>query len=70
MSTELTIIKNTGKSRVDLQVTEFSGGSKGRMLQLTQGFGLGMDNPGFIQLTEQDAKQLLMQLMKWVKGGK
>ena len=67
MSTERTIIKGSGKRKVDLHVTQFSGDKKGKMLQLTQGFGLGMDNPGFIQLTKDDAKAVIRELTKWIK---
>lgn len=71
MSTELAMIKGTGKMGSDLQVLQFAGGEiKGSMLQLTQGSGMTIDEPGFIQLTKNDAKALIMQLTRWVKGGR
>ena len=72
MSTKLETIKDSGRGKVDLDITRFWGG-KESMLQLTQGFGGSIiekvDEPGFIQLTQQDGKQLIPILSKWIKGG-
>jgi len=66
MSTERTPITNTGKNDQELSITQFSGGSKGLMLQLTQGVSFNMHEPGFIQLTEYDAERLIVHLLEWL----
>ena len=50
MSTEIAKILKTGRNKdACLDVTQFYGGDKACvMLQLTQGFGVGIDEPGFI----------------------
>lgn len=75
MSTKLKTIKNTGVDRHhDLQITEFWGGkSAGPCLQLTQGFGCtnlsdNLDEPGFIQVSKEDAIALLESLNRWLVG--
>ncbi len=65
-------IKKSGRLNRDLDITEFLGSvEKGVMLQLTQGLpllsGNNPDEPGFIQLTKNDAKQLVKQLEIWIK---
>ena len=69
MSTEIGLIKNSGKDgKADLDLTVFYGGdAKGEMIQLTQGFGIDLDEPGFIQLTPRDAYQLIGRLAEWLK---
>lgn len=68
MSTEIATIKNSGRGNDDLDVTEFWGGNKnGVMLQLTQGFGVALDKPGFIQLTAKDVNALAEILNTWLK---
>ena len=66
MSTKLSPIN-------DISVSEFWGGPKGPMLQLTQGFGgfasmkqLGEDEPGYVQLTRNDARELASALNTWL----
>lgn len=71
MSTELAVIKNTGKKgNTDLTVTSFYG-HKGIMVQLTQGFGGALDSnvdePGFIQLSMVDSYKVAIELLKFVK---
>ncbi len=72
MSTTLLTIKNSGKEKVDLSITQFAG-PNGVMLQLTQGFGgcssmrqLDRDEPGFVQLTVDDAEKLVKLINKWL----
>jgi hypothetical protein len=64
MSTQIAEISTP---RGQLQITEASGGSDGLMLQLTQGFGtiIGPDNCGFIQLSLNDAENLISILQEW-----
>ena len=38
------------------------------MIQLTQGFG-GLDTPGYIQLTKEEAKEVGQKLIEWAKNG-
>jgi hypothetical protein len=67
MSTEIFVIDKTGTSDVALQVTQFVGPeSKGIMLQLAQGLGSAPDEPGFIQLTHRDVKELIPVLLGWL----
>jgi len=73
MSKELPSIKETGRNHDrDLSMTHFFGGiTSGPMIQLTQGEGNSLDKPdepGFIQLTKDDAKRVINQLTKWLKG--
>jgi len=74
MSEEISTLltEGSGQERV-LQFTQFNGGAeRGICLQLTQGFG-GMgnqfgglvDEPGFIQLTVEEAILTARQLQKW-----
>jgi len=71
MSNKLSIIKNSGKMSADLDVTEYWGGIKeGWMLQLTQRLAGGFDQPdtaAYLELTPQDASQLIDILSKWLK---
>ena len=68
MSSEYSVIKQTGKkSQADLTLTTFSGGDDGAMVQLTQGFGMAHDEPGFIQLTYVDTYRVIQQLTQWLK---
>lgn len=64
MSTEITHIKS---QRGEIDITEFCG-PKGLMLQISQGLGLGADEPGFIQLDLQDSAALMIELAKWIKS--
>jgi len=65
MSTELAVIKNTGKKGdANLTVISFCG-PKGIMVQLTQGFCI--DEPGFIQLSMTDSYKVAIELLKFVK---
>jgi hypothetical protein len=67
MSTEIASIPNTSVTGAELQVTEFFGGSaRGRMLQLTQGLGLSLDTPGFVQLSRQDVEAMIPVLLAWL----
>lgn len=66
MSTELAVIKYTGKYGQDLQVVQFNGGRGIKYLQLTQGIGSKSD-PGFIQLSREDAVQLVQEIDKWLR---
>lgn len=65
MSTEIAIIEGTGKKNAHLTVTSFRGPEgKGPMVQLTQGLG-GANTPGYIQLTKQDARKVVQELIDW-----
>lgn len=70
MSTLMSTISLSGCKEVDLEISQFSGGNKGVMLQLTQGFAgsaIGeVGDPGFIQLTKSDAKELVDVLKSWL----
>ncbi len=68
MSTDIATIKNSGRNKVDLEIIQYSGGPKGIMLQLTQGFGSALDEPGYIQLSKDDAEQLVVILNKWLRS--
>jgi len=66
MSFQITTINKSGPNELDLDVTSFSGGKeKGMCVQLTQGMG-GLDTPGYIQLTREDARTLIHVLNKWL----
>ena len=65
MSKQIAVIQGTGRQGVDLQLTQYAG-TKEIMIQLTQGFALEIDDPGFIQLTKDDAEELIEQLQLWV----
>ena len=70
MSTEIDSIPNTGRQNKELTLTSFWGGDEcGVMLQLTQGFGESPDEPGFIQLTKEDARRVVSVLRGWVLWG-
>ncbi len=65
MSTELETIKFDKR---DLEIIEYWGGKEfGAMLQLTQGSGVGPDEPGFIQVTQVDAYKLIIKMAEWLK---
>jgi hypothetical protein len=67
MSTEIIAIPETGVKGAELQITQFAGPAElGPMLQLTQGLGLFLDDPGFIQLTRQDVQALIPVLLHWL----
>jgi len=67
MSTEIFVLDKTGAGESALQVTQFAGPEgKGIMVQLTQGPGSAGDQPGFIQLTHRDVKQLIPVLLGWL----
>jgi hypothetical protein len=67
MSTELETIKHTGINRDrDLQVVLF----RSDFVQLTQGLGMGLYEPGFIQLSRQDALQVIEVLKDWLYRNK
>ena len=73
MSTEITEIEKSGPDEISLGVTQFSS-KKGIALQLTQGFGgavamvpLNKDEPGYIQLTVKDVKQLIEIFRDWIE---
>ena len=65
MSTKIKTIKNTGRfNDRDMDITRFAG-RNGQMIQITQGFASSLndlDEPGFIQITKQDAKELIQAL--------
>lgn len=80
MSKKMVTLKNTGRKKVDMDLTQFHGGArKGMMLQITQGMGgikiierigglglrIDLDEPSFVQLTKEDARQLTKELIKW-----
>ncbi len=69
MSTLLSKIKKTGLGgNRDLNVVQFWGGKKsGSMLQISQGLGLELNEPGFIHVTEKDARQLIKVIEKWME---
>jgi hypothetical protein len=61
-------IPHTGKKDVELQITQFAGPiERGVMLQLTQGFGQALDEPGFIELMRGDAQRLIPILVSWLE---
>lgn len=66
MSTKIKTIKNTGRfNDRDMDISRFFGGHNNQMIQITQGsasFLNDPDEPGFIQLTERDAKELIKTL--------
>lgn len=65
MSTEIATILVEG--RPILQMLQDSGGSKeGISIQITQGFASGPDEPGFIHLTQVEARILARELKKWL----
>jgi hypothetical protein len=67
MSTEITAIPETGVKGSELKITQFAGPAElGPMLQLSQGLGLFLDDPGFIQLTRQDVEALIPILLEWL----
>jgi hypothetical protein len=79
MSKIIAKIENTGKGKVDMDINQFHGGSKnGMMLQVTQGMGslkvikrigglrIDLDEPGFIHLTKENARDLAKVLTKWL----
>jgi hypothetical protein len=69
MSTEINVIRKSGSKGAQLQVTKFAGpADRGPMLQLTQGLGTAPDEPGFIQLTRQDAEELISILLSWLNS--
>ena len=74
MSTEITVLKNTGNDDRKLSLTQYYGGlTKGMMIQLTQGFAAAPfsndpDEPGFIQLTMIDAYQVIGELTRWLQS--
>jgi len=73
MSTLIDTLKESGRKKTDLTFTSFWGGNKNKiMLQLTQGFGCSVlctdpNEPGFVQLTIQDAKETIRILHKWLE---
>ena len=72
MSTEIATIKNTGREgNRDLDFTQFAG-KRGISIQITQGlaspFADRNDEPGFIQLTKDEAYETIDVLMKWLAG--
>ena len=77
MSTEIAVIKNTGREERDLDFTQFGGGTGrngmdlGLMIQLTQGLAgainkSGLNEPGFIHLTRTDAYKVVDELTNWL----
>lgn len=67
MSKTLKTIRDTGRNKTDMTISEFYGGEKnGSMMQVTQGFGRDIDEPGFIQLTKKDAEKLIETISKWI----
>ena len=66
MSIRITTIRGTGKKDVDLDLEQFAGGKKGLMIQVTQGTGLSIGEPGFIQLSRTDAMTLSIELKRWI----
>ena len=68
MANKIKTIKNTGKRKHELDITEFFGGKeKGEMIQITQGLGGDLDEPGFIQLTQRDTYLIIIELTKWLQ---
>lgn len=67
MSTDLAVIKGTGKERnLDLQITQFYGGvDTGLMLQLTQKIEGTQSSPRYIQLAYSDVMSVRLELEKW-----
>jgi len=66
MSFQITTINKSGPYEADLDITSFCGSKeKGMCLQLTQGLG-GLDTPGYIQLTKDDARTLINVFNKWL----
>jgi len=60
------VIKNTGRKKTDMIISEFYGGEDGIMLQISQGLGMDLNEPGFIQLTKKDAKLLQKAIESWL----
>lgn len=49
-----------------LQMTEYNGPADvGRMIQVSQGTGYGLDTPGFVQFTPNEAMDVAKQLFGW-----
>ena len=65
MSTQITTIKDTGADGVDLDLTRVGGKDHTTMIQLTQ--GIGMDEPGYIQLTKLDAYRTIKEITRWLQ---
>lgn len=59
MSTEIAVIKNTGRDNSSLRIVSYSGPKeKGQMVQLSQGFDL-------MHLTKKNAEELIAVLFEW-----
>ena len=70
MSADLCTIYNTGvSSNRALQITEFYS-PNGSCIQLTQGFGLSTDEPGFVQLNKRDIVSLVAILEAYLRSNK
>lgn len=67
MSYDIAEIKNTGKDNRILNLNGFTAPSWKPMVQLTQGFGNAPDEPGYIQLTVDDAYRVIGALAQWIK---
>jgi hypothetical protein len=67
VSKEIAIIDRSGVKGAQLQITQFAGRAGGGLiLQLTQGWGLEPDEPGFIPLTRKDVEELIPILLQWL----
>ncbi len=52
-------IAEQATQRGSLQYTRFAGPNGRPMLQLSQGLGMGVDQPGFIQLTQEEVGEVI-----------
>lgn len=70
MSTEITVMHKVGPAERKIAFTQFSGGKeKGICIQLTQGIANMVNDPnepGFIQLTRDDAYNAIAILKDWL----
>jgi hypothetical protein len=64
MSTQLTVMQNTGSRNVPIQVTRYSGGDRGACVQLTGDMERGIS--GYIQLNKKDMEQLVNIWQKYI----
>ena len=68
MSTEIAVVKGTGREGVDLSFTQFGGpAEKGLMMQLKQGSG-DIQTSRYIQLTRTDAMAVVVELRDWINN--
>lgn len=71
MSRKLKKIEHSGSENIPLKITAFFCGKKG-MVQLSQisikiPLSYNPEKTGFIQLTKQDAKEVIKSLQNWLK---